>query len=369
MARESMSERASTICRVCWLSLSIACVDGGARKYIRPEPLAPHSEQMAPPPRDPTYAGYLFTYFIGESSARGEQIYFALSRGNDPLSWQELNRGQPVLTSSVGTTGVRDPFIIRSSDGGRFFLIATDLKIYGDGNWDRAQRQGSKSIVVWESTDLVTWTDQRLVRVSADNAGNTWAPEAFYDALIGAYVIFWASKVYADDDPMHAGDTYNRMMYATTPDFNTFSEPKAWHDPGYSIIDSTVIRIGDSFYRFTKDERVNATSSPCGKFIRVETSLSLTDTEWDLVAECVGQGTVSRGEGPLVFKSNTEERWYLFIDEFGGRGYVPFESTDVRSGRWIVSPQYSLPSSPRHGTVLPVRADEYQRLLRAFAPD
>ena len=31
-------------------------------------------------------AGYLFTYFTGEGTASGEQIYFALSQGNDPLT-------------------------------------------------------------------------------------------------------------------------------------------------------------------------------------------------------------------------------------------------------------------------------------------
>jgi hypothetical protein len=313
------------------------------------------------------FAGYLFTYFTGEGTANGEQVYFALSRGNDPLSWQELNGGQPVLTSTLGTAGVRDPFVIRSPDGSRFYLIATDLRIFGNGDWDGAQRQGSKSIMVWESTDLVSWTDQRLVRVAPDTAGNTWAPEAFYDDSIGAFVVFWASKLYAEDDPGHTGNTYNRMMYATTQDFRTFSQPRVWQDPGYSVIDSTVTKVGDTYYRFTKDERGNQPGSPCGKFIVAERSTSLTSTGWDFLAECIGQGTISQGEGPLVFRSNTEQKWYLFIDEFGGRGYVPFESTNLATGQWTPSPQSSLPASPRHGTVLPVTAAEYERLSQAYA--
>jgi hypothetical protein len=314
----------------------------------------------------PEYAGYLFTYFTGEGTANGEQVYFALSQGNDPLSWQELNGGAPVLTSTLGTTGVRDPFIIRSPAGDRFYLIATDLRIFGNGDWDAAQRRGSKSIMVWESTDLVSWTDQRLVRVAPDTAGNTWAPEAYYDESIGAYVVFWASKLYAADDPDHTGNTYHRMMYATTQDFRTFSQPQVWNDRGYSVIDSTVIRHGGTYYRFTKDERGNTPDNPCGKFILAESSSQLRSTSWTFLAECLGQGVISQGEGPLVFKSNTEEKWYLFIDEFGGRGYVPFETTNLASGQWTPSPQSSLPASPRHGTVLPVTAAEYQRLSEAF---
>ncbi|NUT48623.1 MAG: glycosyl hydrolase family 43, partial [Saccharothrix sp.] len=69
---------------------------------------------------------------------------------------------------------------------------------------------------------------------------------------------------------------------------------------------------------------------------------------------------------PTVFKSNTEDRWYLFIDEFGGRGYVPFETTDLASGRWTLAANYELPSRPRHGTVLPVTKAELDRVRAAF---
>ncbi|GAA2433476.1 glycoside hydrolase family 43 protein [Streptomyces macrosporus] len=313
------------------------------------------------------YAGYLFVYFTGEDTADGEQVHMALSRGNDPLRWRELNGGAPVLRSTLGERGVRDPFLIRSPRGDRFFLIATDLRIHGNGDWDRAQRHGSRSILVWESTDLVRWSPQRSVRVSPPTAGNTWAPEAYWDESRGRYVVFWASTLYAEDDPEHTGTSHHRMMYATTRDFVTFDEARVWHDPGHSVIDSTVIRHRGTYHRFTKDERDRTASNPCGKFITQEASTDLLDSSWEPVATCIGRATatspgLSRGEGPTVFKSNTEEKWYLFIDEFGGRGYVPFETTDLASGRWTMSADHDLPASPRHGTVLPITRTEYARL-------
>ncbi|MEV0637580.1 family 43 glycosylhydrolase [Streptomyces sp. NPDC050619] len=311
--------------------------------------------------------GYMFSYFTGEGTTDGEQLYTALSKGNDPLKWRELNDGKPVLTSTLGERGLRDPFIIRSPEGDKFYQIATDLRIYGNGDWDASQRTGSKSIMVWESTDLVHWTDQRLVQVSPDSAGNTWAPEAFYDEQRGEYVVFWASKLY--DNEAHSGDTYNRMMYATTRDFHTFSEPKVWIDRGYSVIDSTVVQHDGTYFRLSKDERNNTSSTPNSKFIFEEKSDSLLDTSWSAVAEGIGKGAMSAAEGPLVFKSNTEEKWYAFLDEFGGRGYLPFETTDLDSGVWTPSTGYDLPAKPRHGTVLPVTQAEYDRLLRAYQPD
>ncbi|MFF4055301.1 family 43 glycosylhydrolase [Streptomyces sp. NPDC001668] len=311
--------------------------------------------------------GYMFSYFTGEGTSDGEQLYAALSKGDDPMKWRELNDGKPVLTSTLGEKGLRDPFIIRSPEGDKFYQIATDLRIYGNGDWDASQRTGSKSIMVWESTDLVHWTNQRLVKVSPDSAGNTWAPEAFYDAKLGEYVVFWASKLY--DNAGHSGDTYNRMMYATTRDFYTFSEPKVWIDRGYSVIDSTMIQDNGTYYRLSKDERNNTSSTPNSKFIFEEKSDSILNPNWTAVAEGIGKGAMSAAEGPLVFKSNTEEKWYAFLDEFGGRGYLPFETTDLDSGNWTPVADYDLPARPRHGTVLPVTQAEYDRLLRSYQPD
>ena len=69
-------------------------------------------------------------------------------------------------------------FLLCSPEGDKFYMIATDLKIYGNNDWGAAQRAGSQSLMVWESNDLVNWSDMRMVEVSASiDAGCTWAPE------------------------------------------------------------------------------------------------------------------------------------------------------------------------------------------------
>ncbi|WP_163578971.1 immunoglobulin-like domain-containing protein [Gracilibacillus saliphilus] len=314
-------------------------------------------------PEEQDYEGYVFPHFTGEGYENGEQIYFALSEGNNPLKWQQLNDGEPVFTSELGEEGLRDPFIIRSPEGDKFYMIATDLKIYGNGDWNRAQTEGSRSIMVWESNDLVNWSEQRMVEVAPKEAGNTWAPEIFYDDTTGEYIVFWASKLYEDENNRNNGDSYQRMMYSKTRDFYTFTEPEVYMDYGYSIIDTTMIEHDGKIYRFTKDERgYHPEDAPNGKFIFQEVGDSVLDPNFEMIKEGVGKEQISRGEGPAIFKSNTEEKWYLFIDEFGGRGYVPFETSDLNSGEWTIPEEYDLPDRPRHGTVLPITADEYQAL-------
>lgn len=327
---------------------------------------------VLPLPKKVPYEGYMFAYFTGESTQLTEQVYFAASRGNDPLHWDELNGSAPVLTSQYGEGGVRDPFIIRSPEGDKFYLIATDLQINGGSGWGAAMRFGSKYLEIWESTDLVHWSAQRHVRVSADTAGMTWAPEATYDPAIGAYVVYWASNLYAAADVGHTGSTYPRMLYATTRDFRTFSEPRVWNDPGTGVIDSTVLADGGNYYRFTTDDR---TIGSCGRDIVMERStrlraVDLPDTKprnWELVDDCIRTGIGTDWvEGPTAFKSNTEQKWYVFVDETPNRGYVPFQTDSLTNPNWSMPADYALPARPRHGTVLPVTKAELKRLRANF---
>ncbi|MCI2959172.1 family 43 glycosylhydrolase [Agromyces atrinae] len=315
---------------------------------------------------DTEYEGYAFAYFTG-NSLEGENIYFAASEGNNALQWRELNGGQPTLRSTEGTKGLRDPFLIRSPEGDTFYLIATDLSIGGGTSWGESVRQGSHYIEVWESHDLVNWSEQRHLKVAPDNAGNTWAPEAYYDESIGAYVVFWASSLYADDDPGHVGNSYHRMMYVTTRDFVTFTEPEIWQDQGLSRIDSTVLEVDGTYHRFTKDEGAGGTG--CSDIIQEKsTDLRATLDSWSMVTSCIGRDAgTSAVEGPTVFPANpgdvNGEKFYLFVDEYGGRGYIPLETEDIENPDWTVSANYDLPASPRHGTVIPVTAAELEALV------
>ncbi len=145
------------------------------------------------------------------------------------------------------------------------------------------------------------------------------------------------------------------MLYVKTKDFITFTKPKVFIDYQYSIIDATIIEHEGQIFRFSK-----------GKHIVQESGTSFFDENFKLISDNVENGFMNRGEAPIIFKSNVEEKWYLFIDEYGLRGYLPLETTDLTSGKWKLPTDFSLPITPRHGSVLPVTQSEYERLYRTY---
>ncbi|QNF28726.1 family 43 glycosylhydrolase [Metabacillus elymi] len=309
------------------------------------------------------FTNYLMTHFTGEHDI-GEQIYFASS--SDGLIWKDLNESNPVLMSDIGEKGVRDPYILRSQEGDKFYLIATDLRIANGKGWGAAQTAGSKSLIIWESTDLVNWSEPRMVEVAPPNAGDAWAPEAFYDEKTGEYVVFWASTTSNEQGEFEPHNIY----YAKTRDFYTFTEPKVFIDrPGDThIIDTTIIKENDMYYRYSGDgqitiEKSNQILGTWSKLGTIEDSTGLTGRDV---------------EGPLIFKFNDREEWNLMVDQYStGKGYLPLLTTELSSGQFtkLTTSVYSLGSNKkRHGSVLPITQEEFEAVMAKWnkvveAPD
>jgi hypothetical protein len=325
--------------------------------------------------------GYLFAYFTTHEESDGEQVRLARSDGDDPLRWHPLNGGTPVLCSDVGARGVRDPFLLRAAglpdETAHFYLIATDLRMHGQvpsPGWLEVQRHGSRNIVVWESDDLVSWSPPRLVEVAPPCAGNAWAPEATFDPTAGSYLVYWASTLYPPGVARESVHSYNRMLAASTRDFHAFSKPFTWIDRGWSVIDSTVATAGNGFYRFSKDERSADSSTPQAKHLTLERSpaAGLSSTEWEFVADGIGAGSrtggVAHGEGPIIIWAKSQRLWYLFVDEFGLRRYLPFSSPTLATDTWQLCDDYNLPPGASHGSILRISAAEWSALASLTGP-
>ncbi|GAA2304348.1 hypothetical protein GCM10010234_54450 [Streptomyces hawaiiensis] len=301
--------------------------------------------------------GYLMTHFIGEGS-NNQQIYFSYS--TDGLNWTDLNGGGAALRSTVGTKGVRDPALVRSPDGSKYWIIATDLCISCGQSWSDSINNGSRNLVVWESTDLINWSEPWLLNVAGAirDGRNAWAPEAIWNPETNDYVLYWATNVPLD------GKTKHRIFYARTSDFRSITTPQIYIDrPGtQELIDTQIVEMpaGVGNYRYVR-------ASGDGQ-ITLEGSNSILGT-WANLGNLSGIGlTGAQVEGPMWMKFRDRDEWALYLDQYSaGRGYMPVTTTNPSAPG-----TYQLPASgsynmgvtkKRHGSILNLTAAEESRVL------
>ncbi|MFK3985760.1 glycoside hydrolase family 43 protein [Micromonospora sp. NPDC050397] len=302
-------------------------------------------------------AGYLMAHFTGESST-GQQIYLAQS--TDGLRWTDLNNGGLVLRSTVGTRGVRDPALVRSPAGDRYWVIATDLCIGCGQSWSDAQNNGSRHLVVWESTDLVNWSAPWLLNVAGaiPDGRNAWAPEAIWNPDTGDYVLYWATNASLNGVMKH------RIYSARTANFRSITTPQLYINRAgtQGIIDTQIVEMppGVGSYRYVR-------SSGDGQ-ITLEGSNSILGT-WTNLGNLSGIGlNGSQVEGPMWMRFNARNEWALYLDQYAsGRGYLPVLTTSPSSPtsfRLPASGSYNMGGTrKRHGSILNLTTAEQSRVL------
>jgi hypothetical protein len=139
-----------------------------------------------------------------------------------------------------------------------------------------------------------------------------------------------------------------RIRTAYTSDFKTFSVAKDYinYSPT-NIIDIDVLSLGNNAYaRFLKDESA--------KNVFMEVSTTGLFGTWSRPG---GSSAVieKSAEGPASYWDNqVDGKAHVLLDFYGGDGYHPYESADVRGGKWSASDRSGFPKNLRHGSVLPV---------------
>ncbi|HWS35234.1 MAG TPA: hypothetical protein VN408_21165, partial [Actinoplanes sp.] len=162
-----------------------------------------------------------------------------------------------------------------------------------------------------------------------------------------------------ETDPNHTGSSYARILYAKTRDFRTFTPAKVLIDSGGELIDTSMMRHAGKIYRFSKDNGL-------GKGVYAEVGSSIFAPDFRVLQTNIGQAAWGGVEGPLVFKDSYAEKWHLWVDRYGSvQGYRPTTSTDPSAGNWApVTGTFELPSQTKHGAVIALRGDEWDRLAR-----
>lgn len=333
--------------------------------------------------------GYLMVHFIEDPDGYAERIYFDLSQGDDPMRWTPLYSGRPRLTSTLGTTGVRDPYIVRNPDTGRVYVLATDLRVFGGDSsqgtgWGYWSHHGSTDLMVWQSDDLVDWSGPTCLDVSVRQDGTraqmgmAWAPECLWVPDLdgpgqGAFVLYWSSKLFADGDLDHADPSvHDRVLWGVTTDFTQehFRYGGILIDTGGDSIDTTMLQRplpggGLRTYRATKDNTfgrgiwLDATDDP---------RWWLPQARWETIQEGIGaryvpDGNPSGVEGPALYADHSRDRFYLLVDVIPSIGYRPMVSDDPDTGfGYPQASDFSLAPHTKHGGVISLRRTEYDRL-------
>lgn len=313
--------------------------------------------------------GYLLVHFVEDPDGHAEKIYFSLSEGDDPLRWRRLNDGEPVLESLLGTTGVRDPFIVRRRDGSGFHILATDLRVWATGtapDWDQLSRYGSRDLVLWDSEDLLTWSDARLATVAPSTFGMAWAPTVDVDPETGEYLVLFSAKVFDADDADHRGTVDASVQLVRTRDFRTFSEPVEYMRVPGGVIDLVTVRDHGQVHVLAKHEAGGPDTMSVFHQIRAH----FDDAGAPIAAMRVGAPFGTGMEGPLVFREHRGPYWYLWVDQYGRQphGFRALRTLDLGSAQWEPVPEgeFQIPHSTKHGSVLSLTREEYDAVRQHF---
>ena len=294
----------------------------------------------AAPPLEPISA-YVFTSFRGN----GEDGLHLASSTNG-YRWTPLNGDRSFLRPTVGGRLMRDPCVIRGPDR-KFHMVWTT-------SWTA---EGNPILGYASSPDLIEWSPQRAIVVMQNEPAtrNVWAPEIFHDETRREYLIFWSSTIpgkFPGTD--HTGDNgYNHRIFATTTrDLQHFSESRLFYDPGFNVIDATLLHAEGQYHLFIKDERKN----PLKKNLRH----AIADTPAGPFGALSEPITGDWVEGPSAIRIGNE--YLVYFDHYAAPHYYgAIRSTDLRA--WEdCSKEMDFPPGQRHGTVIGVTTMELERL-------
>ena len=328
-------------------------------------------------------AHYKFNGDFNDTCSNSFGTTETMEGGTQPTLVSDSTRGQVMQSGSgKGWAKTANPLQGKDLDG---FTVGAWVKANAVDTWNGIWSissgtggSGSHGIVVWESDDLVNWSEPWIAEIAPENAGCTWAPEFIYDAMTGEYVVYWSATTIELNENEEITQEYENhaIYYAKARDFRTFTEPVLYHAGGtdssgkrIKVIDSTMIEDNGKYYRYTKNEscgviEIDVADSVLGNFTPIaSTALSTT-----LPSQ---QGAV---EDPIIFKLNEKSadgktQWCLMVDRFArGQGYYPLITTNLDSGDFTLlgDNDFSMPSKYRHGYVMPVTAAEYDALQRAY---
>jgi predicted GH43/DUF377 family glycosyl hydrolase len=277
---------------------------------------------------------FLFTSFH-EPANEGLRMLYSY----DGYKWNDF--GSAFLKPGIGNQKVmRDPSMVQDKKG-NFHLVWTS-------SW-----RGDLGFGYAASKDLLHWSSQQFIPVMQNEPTtvNVWAPEIFYDDQQNDFKIIWASCIPSRFEKGMEADSNNHRLYVTaTKDFENFSAAKLFFDPGYSVIDATVVKIKNKEYAMVFKDNT-----------RPERNLKLAFAEnplgpWENSSKPFsGKFT----EGPAVVK--IKKGWLVYYDAYQEKKFGAVFTKDFRTFT-NVDHLINMPLNHKHGTILKIK----KKLLTRF---
>ncbi|MFY1672130.1 glycoside hydrolase family 43 protein [Plantactinospora sp. WMMB334] len=253
----------------------------------------------------------IYTTFKGDGAA--DQELWVYQSTNGGTSYSVLHD-----TNFRGPTGVlRDPSILKR--GSTYYVAYT---------W-QSWTTNSTYFAVARSTDLRNWTNIATVPSGIASTRNVWAPEFYVEGSTVRVIVSVRQTTNSSG--------FRPYVYtAQNADLTSWSGPQQMGGLGYNYIDTYVVKSGNTYHAFTKNEST--------KYIERWTSNSLTGG-W------ARQGTLwsSGYEGPsLVRLDNGQYR--IYVDKYTNGGIWTATSANLSSWTGLSSVGCS---GCRHGTAIP----------------
>lgn len=326
--------------------------------------ISARTRDAAPLVRPPAASERLvMAYFV-----RAPTSGLSLAVSDDGLNWRARGGG-PVFTPEASVTdsagksvtfrGLRDPCVAVGPDGWYHMVWTWQM----DAGW---VRRIAESIGYSRSKDLLNWEPARVLpvmRLEARFVHFCWAPEINWDQERGDWLITWAAPVDGVAEETRASGTNARIYACRTTDFRTLGPATTLFDPGFPVIDQTIVDTGSDqgtasgrWLMVVKDERAKPrrkqlkwTGGPTiegpWKWIELEADGTERRAAWSTAF------TMHNVEGPSVVRLEHGERpWLLYYDLYEDNEYGVMVSEDLQEWR-DVSARAVFPPDARHASV------------------
>lgn len=332
--------------------------EGGSKQTFRdPVHVAPADDAV----------GYLYAFM----NSTQEITNFALgTKAGQAHEFNVLLDGAEVFpTAELARIegGTRDAYLGRGTDRWPYVILTTDMCVARSGAWNNYGFDiiRSRNLMQWESTTLDfrkgkqifsdpdAVTDAYTTDAAYSRINRVWAPQFVWDREAGRWLVYYSLL------SSNSGDSYDKIYYSYTDDFESITQPRLFFDPSTAVIDADIFwNPYDSLYHMLF-KREAASGSARG--IYEATSPTLVGGTWTEVLHITFEGT-NQVEAPTSIRRINEDDYTFTYMRYSGGSAYKYCDTDHLGLNPTASHTLKGTGNFQHGSILAITQDEWTTL-------